>query len=247
MTADETGFAFLGAILVAGVLRGFTGFGFALAAVPLGSLVLPPSRVVPVVLLLQLAIGARDVLRERRLADRFSVPRLALGCLAGTPLGVAALATLPQPVVRLALGAIVCVAVAATWHGPARPMPRRTMLAVLAGVASGFCNGLAAMGGPPAILYFLAVEPAHAVSRSSLMIYFALAATIAVPGAVAAGLIDRGVLGFAAAGLPVMLAGSWLGGLLFRRVGQDAYRITAACALLVTAIITIARGVAGLL
>ena len=49
-----------GAILFAAVLRGFTGFGFALAAVPLASLVMPPSRTVAAVLVMQLAIGLRD-------------------------------------------------------------------------------------------------------------------------------------------------------------------------------------------
>ena len=41
------------AILFAGILRGFTGFGFALAAVPLGSLFLPPGLVVAAVRLAQ--------------------------------------------------------------------------------------------------------------------------------------------------------------------------------------------------
>jgi uncharacterized membrane protein YfcA len=247
MTPSPVHLALLGAILLAGVLRGFTGFGFALAAVPLGGLILAPARVVPVVLLLQLGIGVRDWLVERHRADWFSVRRLALGCLAGTPLGVFALAALPQSVVRLALGTIVCAAVAATWYGPARPMPRRTSVAVLAGMASGLCNGLAAMGGPPAVLYFLAVEPARAITRSSLMIYFALAATIAVPGALAAGLIDNSMLGLAAAGLPVMLAGTWIGAAVFRRVGEPAYRLVAAGALSLTAIAAIVRGLAGLL
>ncbi|HEY0420739.1 MAG TPA: hypothetical protein VGC80_14575, partial [Acetobacteraceae bacterium] len=48
------------AILFAGVLRGFTGFGFALAAVPLTSLVLPPGLVVASVLVMQAVVGFRD-------------------------------------------------------------------------------------------------------------------------------------------------------------------------------------------
>ena len=44
-------------VFVAAVLRGFTGFGFGLAAVPLLSLVLPPAEVVPLVITLQVVIG----------------------------------------------------------------------------------------------------------------------------------------------------------------------------------------------
>ncbi|KAA5608037.1 sulfite exporter TauE/SafE family protein [Rhodovastum atsumiense] len=236
----------LGAVFLAGLLRGFTGFGFALAAVPLASLVLPPSRAVPMVILLQLCLGLRDGIAERRRADRFSVGWVAAGCVLGTPLGVAALAALPQPVVRLVLGVIVGVAVLATWHGPGRPLERRRGLAMLAGLASGVCNGLAAMGGPPVILYFLAVEPVQAVMRSSLLVYFALAAVIALPGTLAAGLIDAPLLAAAAAGVPVVLAGSWIGGWGFRHAGHRCYRMVAAGVLLVTALATIIRGIAGL-
>ncbi|HEY1410662.1 MAG TPA: hypothetical protein VGF36_00900, partial [Rhodopila sp.] len=40
-------------VLLAAILRGFTGFGFGLAAVPLLSLALPPVEVVPLVVALQ--------------------------------------------------------------------------------------------------------------------------------------------------------------------------------------------------
>ena len=44
-------------ILTAALLRGFTGFGFGLAAVPLLSLALPPAKVVPLVVVLQVIVG----------------------------------------------------------------------------------------------------------------------------------------------------------------------------------------------
>ena len=44
-------------VFAASVLRGFTGFGFGLAAVPLLSLVLPPAQVVPFVVVLQVVVG----------------------------------------------------------------------------------------------------------------------------------------------------------------------------------------------
>jgi uncharacterized membrane protein YfcA len=45
-------------VLLASVLRGFTGFGFGLAAVPVLALALPPSQVVPLVVTLQVIVGA---------------------------------------------------------------------------------------------------------------------------------------------------------------------------------------------
>jgi uncharacterized protein len=235
------------AIVFAGLLRGFTGFGFALAAVPLASLVLPPSRVVPVVLLMQAAIGLRDCIREWRNADGRAVAWLSVGSVAGTPLGLLALAVLPQSGVRLALGAIVAAAVAATWRAPRPQGGGGRSVAMLSGLCSGVCNGLAAMSGPPAIIHFLLFEPDRSVTRSSLLVFFPVSAALALVPAAASGLVDRLSLALALLGMPLMIAGGWVGTWGFRRAGARHYRMVAASALLVTAIASIARGLAGLL
>lgn len=47
-------------VLAAGFLRGLTGFGFALAAVPAMSFFLPPSQAVAMAVLLQSLAGLKD-------------------------------------------------------------------------------------------------------------------------------------------------------------------------------------------
>jgi uncharacterized membrane protein YfcA len=238
-----------GAILVAALLRGFTGFGFALASVPLATLALPPRVVVPAILVIQAAIGLHDCVVEFRRADWRVVAGLVAGSLFGTPLGVLALTALPQPTVRLALGVVVMVAVVATWRprqadAPLPAASRRTRLSVLAGFASGVCNGLAAMSGPPAILYFMHYEPRHTVMRSSLMVFFPIASAIALPMVYASGLLGWPSVALAAGGLPLMMLGGWIGAIGFRRYGGSAYRPAAGAALLLTAAVAIAKGFA---
>src|SRR3546814_17838655 len=75
------------AVVLAAMLRGFTGFGFALIAVPLTSLLLPPARSVPMVFTLQIMIGAVDTLRHFRHCDRSIIP-MAIFAVIPTPLGV---------------------------------------------------------------------------------------------------------------------------------------------------------------
>lgn len=238
-----------GAILFAALLRGFTGFGFALASVPLATLMLPPRAVVPAILLIQAAIGLHDCVVEFRNADWRVVGGLVAGSLFGTPLGVLALAALPQPTVRLVLGVVVMVAVIATWR-PRKAtatahLPRhRTRLALLAGFASGVCNGVAAMAGPPAILYFMHFEPRHTVMRSSLMVFFPIASTIALPMVFFSGLLGWPSVALALGGLPLMMLGGWIGAIGFRRFGGSTYRPAAGAALLVTAVVAIAKGAA---
>ena len=84
----------LAVVLAAGFMRGFTGFGFAMAAVPLLALVIAPVRAVPFVILLQLLAGLWDWREARRHAHWRSLPWLMAGALVGTPLGTLGLALL---------------------------------------------------------------------------------------------------------------------------------------------------------
>ncbi len=235
------------AIFVAGVLRGFTGFGFAVVAVPLGSLVVPPGMMVTATLLMSTGIGVRDCLVERGRADWPAVRGLVLGAAGGTPLGMLGLMVLPAAWVRLGLGVLVLVALAVTW----RPVRHREQLgrgwSVLAGFCSGVCNGLAAMSGPAAIVYFLATQTDRQAVRSSLMVYFPLVSVMALPQAWWGGLLGLQALAIAGFGLPLMVIGGWIGTAMFRRWGQTAYRPVAAVSLAATALAALARGAAELL
>lgn len=236
-----------GAILFAAVLRGFTGFGFAIAAVPLASLVMPPSRTVAAVLVMQLMIGLRDCVMEWRQADRPAIARLTLGGVIGMPLGVAVLALAPVAWVRAALGVLVLGAVALTWKP--RPADHRPHQAVtlVTGFASGLLHGLAAMAGPPAIAYFLAYEPRVAVMRSSLMVFFPVASLLSLPMMAAAGLLDPAALLLGGLGMPLVIGGGWLGSWGFKRYGAGSYRPLALGAMLMIAAASIARALADLL
>jgi uncharacterized membrane protein YfcA len=235
------------AIFVAGFLRGFTGFGFAVVAVPLASLAVPPSLAVMTTLIVQAAIGARDCVLERKRADWSAVWRLVLGSLVGTPVGVLLLRHLPVPWVRLGLGLLVLGAAAVSW----RPVRRRERVAkawgLVAGVFSGVANGLAAMSGPPVIVYFLASETDRVRTRSSMITYFPLAALVALAPSWYAGMVGPAPALGAAIGLPLMILGGWIGAALFRRYGQTAYRPVAIASLAITAAASIARGLGGLL
>jgi uncharacterized membrane protein YfcA len=56
-------------VFAAAVLRGFTGFGFGMAAVPLLSLALPPAKVVPLVVVLQVIVGVAGLRTASRQCD----------------------------------------------------------------------------------------------------------------------------------------------------------------------------------
>ena len=237
----------LAVVLAGGFMRGFTGFGFAMAAVPLLALVIAPARAVPFVILIQLMAGLWDWREARRKAHWRSLPWLMAGALVGTPLGTLGLAAMSADGARLAIAGAVLLAVVLMARGfRLAAMPGGPALAGT-GIVSGILNGIAAMPGPPVIVLYLAGALTVEVGRASLLIFFSMSNAVGAVAAGTAGLIPPGTLVLAAAALPLMLAGQWLGRRMFLDASPARYRQVALIFLAALAAITAARALYSLL
>ena len=239
--------AVAGAVLLAAVLRGLTGFGFALAAVPLMSFSIEPSEAVALAMLLQLMIGVRDIIALHAVLDRPSLARMSLGAVIGTPAGVALLVVLDPSLMRLAIAAVVLAGLGFMFRAPQAPAADRLRLAFPTGIVAGVFAGLAAMPGPPAVAYFLGVDRPAAVKRASLMIFFFVTSLIAIPLLVAGGEVGLPIVLTGILALPVFVAGTAIGTRLFRRTSETSYRSLAIATLVAMAVMSGARGLLGLL
>ncbi|MBP0492950.1 sulfite exporter TauE/SafE family protein [Pararoseomonas indoligenes] len=233
-------------VALCAVFRGFTGFGFAIIAVPLMSLALPPILAVALAAGLQLLGGLLDFRDAARQCHWPSVRWLAVGSVLASPLGTLMLAWLPADVARLVLAGACGVAVLALGGGQGfRSMPGRGTTAT-AGALSGLFNGLAAMPGPPAVAYYLALPMPPAQVRASLLVFFLFSALLSSGSLLVIGAVGRAEALLVLAGTPLMLAGSRIGAALFRRLG-GAHRRISLVTLALVALLTAARGLAGLL
>jgi uncharacterized protein len=214
---------------LAGMVRGFSGFGTALVFLPLAALVLHP--VAALVILLALDIGGPLVNLPRALAE--GQPRqilvLSAGMVAGLIPGVAILLVLPPEAFRWGVSGVALVAAGLLasgwrWRGSRGP-------GVQAGVGalSGFLGGSTGLSGPPVVAYYLASRAPAAVVRANMILYlFAVdLALLALLGL--RGQIDAGMLGAAALLMPVFLLANAGGARGFHALrGPDrVYRLAA--------------------
>jgi hypothetical protein len=228
-------------VLSASVLRGFTGFGFGLAAVPLLTLALPPARVVPFVVVLQVIVGLASLRSSWRLCDWRAVAGLSPGLLVGVPLGVLILTEFRPNAVRLGIGLAIAVSVVVLWRGAQLPPRPSRLITGAVGVASGILSGLASIGGPPVVVYLLALAHSAARVRATSIVYFLLSALVALVPMTMRGLIDREVLIWAAASAPVLFVGTWIGNWGFARARPLYHRLTALTVLSLLSAVLILR------
>jgi uncharacterized membrane protein YfcA len=222
--------------LVAGMVRGFAGFGAAMVMTPIFSALYGPEMGIAVCLLEEIVVALPLMPRAWPHVDWRRIGLLLIAAVVGAPLGnyVLTLAA-PQPM-RWAISAIVLTAVALLasgwrYHGPPRPGPT-----LVAGLVSGFLNGLSGMAGPPIAFYYLAGKESVERVRANLTTYFVFVDLIALAMFFSRDLVtwDTGVLSVCLA--PAVIFGGVIGERLFPLASEGFYRRLALVLLVVVAI-----------
>lgn len=222
-TAGET-VLLLAVALVAGLARGFSGFGAALIFMPVASAIIGPQVAAPVILVVDIVMALPMLPDGWRRANRRDVGTMSIGALVGVPLGGAALALADPLWIRWGIVAAVAglLALLATgWRYRHRPTPPLT---IAVGVTSGLFSGAAQIGGPPVVVYWLSGIIPAVIVRANIVLYFAVSSLITAATYLAAGLIGTKVLLLTAATAPFYGAGIYAGSRAFGLASERTFR-----------------------
>ncbi len=212
------------ATVIAGLVRGFSGFGTAMVLVPPLSLVFGPAAAIPIMSLVDTTGSLGLLPRALRRCTWREVAPLALGASLLMPLGVYLLIVVDQELLRwvISLAILGLVALLASgWRYQAQPRP---LLSVGIGGAAGLMGGSIGIAGPPVILFWLGGQSAAATVRANTIVFFALLAVVGWISFLVGGLITREVLLIAAVLLPIYMLSLWLGAHGFRFAGEAWFR-----------------------
>ncbi|HEY6984359.1 sulfite exporter TauE/SafE family protein [Reyranella sp.] len=222
--------------VIAGMVRGFSGFGAAMLMTPAFSALYGPGIGVSLCLMLEVVVALPLLPRAVAHVDWRRIGLLLMAAAVAVPIGNFTLTQIEPEPMRWAISAIVLAAVALLasgwrYHGKPRPAPT-----LVAGGISGFLNGLSGMAGPPIAFYYLAGKDSVERVRANLTTYFVFVDVAALAAFVARDLVrpDTGILGLCLA--PAVVAGGMLGERLFPLASEGFYRRLALVLLVAVAI-----------
>ena len=203
------------AVLAAGVVRGFSGFGTALIFMPVAVMSLPGATAIAALLVFDAFGGLYMLPRAARACDRGAVARLSLGFVLAVPLGAAALAAMDPQALRWVIAAMALGTAALLGSGARLPPGLPAWAATPVGGACGIFAGVSGLGGVPAVLWQLARDEAPERMRATLITFFMVGTA-----GTAATLFASGLAGLDAVALglllgPVFLLGTLTGQRLF--------------------------------
>jgi uncharacterized membrane protein YfcA len=228
-------------VVFASVLRSFTGFGFALAVVPVFAVFLPPAEVVLLAASLSLVLGLVSVrIWWGVFSIREVLPLILLAWL-GTALGAFLLTGMSGGNFQLLAGVAVLLAcLGITLSRPETPVDSPALTAG-AGLASGLMNGALAVPGPPMIAYALMTELDPARRRALLMLFFTASSLLALVSYAVADLLVPATPWYVALALPALFVGDRLGNALFVRYSGVFYRRVAVLVLFTMGIVVMVK------
>lgn len=209
---------------IAGLARGFSGFGAALIFMPAASALVTPAVAAPVLLVADGVLSLGFLPRAWRLARRRNVALMASGAVLGVPLGTLVLDHADPLPLRWAIAALVSsmlVLLASGWRYSGTPRP---VVTVIVGGIAGIFGGLAQLTGPPAVAFWLSGKETHETMRASIILFFGATTAFTVVSYLAAGLITVQSLSLALLVAPAYALGLFAGARAFRLASPELFR-----------------------
>ncbi|CDN52957.1 Protein containing DUF81 [Neorhizobium galegae bv. officinalis bv. officinalis str. HAMBI 1141] len=221
--AAQLVFLFLSA-LIAGLARGFSGFGGALIFVPLAGAAVGPKSA-PALLLVIDGVTTLGMLPDGwRRANRREVGTMLIGTLVGVPAGTTLLALIDPTALRWLISVVVlCLLIflISGWRYHGKP---KTPLTIGVGALAGLFGGAAQLSGPPVVAYWLGGAIPPLTVRANLILYFALSTVISATAYIIGHLLTLDVLALALIAGPGYGLGVTAGSKLFGFASEGTFR-----------------------
>lgn len=222
---------------IAGLARGFSGFGSALIFMPLASSVIGAQLASPLLLLIDFSTSLTLIPNAAKRADKGDVGIISVGALIGIPLGTAVLALADPLTVRWIIALLIIALLALLMSGWKFHGRTTIPLTVSVGVVGGFFGGLAQAGGPPVVIYWLRDGAVAAVTRANIILYFAIGDLMIFVTYFFGGLWTATLVGLAVITGPLFALGLWLGSKLFGKASDTLFRRICYALIAVSAVI----------
>jgi uncharacterized protein len=211
-------------VMLAGFMRGVTGFGGAMLMAPPLSLLLGPVPAVAIALILETSAALvmfSDALPKINLR---TLAYLTVPAAFTVPIGGFLLLTLDPGIARKMISGVVVVFSLVLLFGVRYSGSPRPATSIALGSVVGVLLGATSVGAPPVILYLLSGPDPQVVTRANLTVFVTAISVVGLVMLVVAGAATPPVWLLAAMLTVPFLLATWLGGKAFNIMSEVAVR-----------------------
>jgi hypothetical protein len=229
-------------VLLAGLVSGLTGFGFALISVPLLVLFLPAKPAVALVWMLGTLCDIAVAVSAFRWAQPKRIWPLMVAGVVGIQIGGYLLLILSPETLKLWIGVVITLSSLGFLLGFRRQIANEKAACAPVGLASGLLGGTTGMSGPPVILFLTNQGLDKRTFRANLATYFLVIDAVRAPLLLKGGLINHATLTWAAYLLAALAVGTLAGIRLVHHVDEALFRRVALIIVLGAGLVSVVTG-----
>ncbi|MGV8827723.1 MAG: sulfite exporter TauE/SafE family protein [Breznakibacter sp.] len=211
-------------VLIASLVKGITGFGFALVSLPILVAWFPVKELIPVLTICNLLASIVIVLQKKSIPLINSSSRLLIysGSVA-TILGVILLSSISETVVTLVIAALMALLSMVSILGKLGKFSNKPVNFVYAGIISGLLAGSVSISGPPLAIFMKGIRMEKAEFREVFSWFSIITATIALTGYYLSGLLSFAEVKLSLCFFPILYIGSYLGKRINARISLKVF------------------------
>lgn len=204
--------------------RGVTGFGSGLISIPLLTLTLPLTFVVPCINVLDVIASLVHGWRHRQHTQWQELWPVLPFTATGVLIALYLMKSLHPAVLVHSLGIFILMFAAYNLVGPEIQQHCSRKWAIMAGSLGGLIGTLFGTGGPLYVIYFQLRGLPKSMFRSTIATLFLLDGGLRFSGYVVSGFYNRSMLWWIAMALPVMALGMTIGGRIHTSISQRQFQ-----------------------
>lgn len=217
---EATVFLVLATLFTSSLVRSSLGFGDAMVAMPLLTLLIPLRTATPIVALLSTCMAVVILVQDRRDVDFGTTWKLSLGAICAVPIGALLLTQVDEWIVKAILGVLVLSFCIFRLARPHLSEAKNDKWAPLFGFIAGFFGGAYNTFGPPIVVYGIMRRWKAETYRVSFQGFYLPVCVVVLSVHAFNGLWTTEVFSYFGAAIPVVLVATILGRSVNRRLGR---------------------------
>ena len=216
-----------------GLMLGYTGWGGMMVSMPFLTILYGPVEALVIMIIGALLVTAYLFPTAARIADWRRMTPILIGMAVCVPIGNLLLFALEPNLIRRIIGWLIVGASILILSGWRYSGPQGAGASATTGVISGLINGFVGLGGPPLVIYMLALKQSAAVQRANTLVFMAITSVLVLGSTFVGGgvTLENSFLGVLTA--PFQIAGGWLGARLFLKLPAELFKKFSLVALIV--------------
>jgi uncharacterized membrane protein YfcA len=229
-------------IFIASIVRGFTGFGLALVAVPLIQFIMPVSDTAVFIAIINAVFSVIYFRRSRNSVSGLPLGRMAVWTGIGVAAGTAVLKFINPAYIQLVWGVLIILIVVALVRGFSFGIRSDKSAMTLSGLFGGLLAGATGITGPPVAIILSSMKTPREKFNAVISLFIFFAVSYALLFYLVAGLVKTDTFLLAMCSVPALIAGLYSGDRLVAKISQQAFTMVVYIVLIIMGLITLYKG-----